>query len=84
VVLAALYALNARDEASRAGVYLLDRLCQIQIPEFVGWMPMADKNLLSIALDDNVVGVEESGTSMVTMCSDREQGMLELGEQVCG
>jgi hypothetical protein len=46
-------------------------------------MPMANKNLLSIALDDNVVGVEESGTSVVTKCANREQGMLELGEQVC-
>jgi hypothetical protein len=45
---------------------------------------MADKNLLSIVLDDNVSGVEESGTSLVTKCADREQGMLELGEQVCG
>jgi hypothetical protein len=47
-------------------------------------MPMADKNLLSIALDDNVSGIEESGTSVVTKCANREQGMLELGEQVCG
>jgi hypothetical protein len=46
VVLAALYVLNARGEAGL--FFLLDRLCQIKIPEFVGWMLMADKNLAAV------------------------------------
>jgi hypothetical protein len=38
--------LNARGEAGL--FFLLDRLCQIKIPEFVGWMLMADKNLAAV------------------------------------
>jgi hypothetical protein len=35
-------------------------------------MAMAEEKLLSIAFDDDIVGVKECSASMVAKCSDRE------------